>query len=224
MHFVNTAVLSLLLVTTIASSPQTRREDEPLCEEKNPKKKVEITEGDATILGLAVGHSSLKDVQAKLGSSKVTRVSREEESDISICYVSPADGTALVFYSGVMGGGVDITWFALWSREAGFSHASQCTPSKLVSRNLRTVSGLRLGLSKANLEQIAGRPTKHGPAYAKYDYLCRMKMTEDEIKGFKTANNWDVTSDPYFDRMSWIHVWYKDAKVSRIEIGEIESY
>jgi len=148
------------------SPAQTRREDEPYCDEKSAKK-VGITNADATILGLAIGRASLKDVQAKLGSANVTRVSREEESDVSICYVSPADGTVLVFYSGVMGGGKDITWFALWSREAAFPHTSQCTPSKLVSRSLGTQSGLRLGLTKADLERIVGKPTERGPGELK---------------------------------------------------------
>jgi hypothetical protein len=48
-------------------------------------------------------------------------------------------------------------------------------------------------------------------------------MTNDEIKGFN-ANNWDVISDPYFDRESWIEVRYEHAIASRIEVGEIESY
>jgi len=49
-------------------------------------------------------------------------------------------------------------------------------------------------------------------------------MTEEEIKGFKTVNHWDVTSDPYFDRMSWIEVRLRKLDASRIEIGQIESY
>ena len=57
----------------------------------------------------------------------------------------------------------------------------------------------------------------------KYDYVCRQKITEDEIMGFKTANNWDVTSDPYFNRMFRINVHFKNAIASRLEIGRIES-
>ena len=49
-------------------------------------------------------------------------------------------------------------------------------------------------------------------------------MTEDEVQRFKTANNWNVTKDPYFDRMSWIEVHYRNSTASRVEIGEIESY
>jgi hypothetical protein len=48
-------------------------------------------------------------------------------------------------------------------------------------------------------------------------------MTEEQIKGFK-ANNWDVTKDPYLDRMSWIDVRYVNSIAARLEIGRIESY
>jgi hypothetical protein len=136
-------ILLLLLGTSITTSPQTRHEDEPLCGGIGAKK-VEVAKADTVILELAIGRSSLQDVRAKLGNSKITRISRDEESDVSVCYVSPTDGTVLAFYSGAMGGWKDITWFALWSREAAFPHSSQCTPSELVTRTLSTESGLRL--------------------------------------------------------------------------------
>jgi len=214
---------ALFLLICVASSAQTRRDHEPYCGAKSAKR-VELTTADTTILGLTMGRASLKDVQAKLGNATVTRVSREEESDVAACYVSPGDGTVLVFYSGSMGGWKDITWFALWSREAAFPQASQCTPSELVSGNLSTKSGLRLGLSLPELKRIEGSPTKHGRELIKYEYICRSKMTATEIAGFKTANGWDVTKDPYFDRMSWIDVYFAKAAASRIEAGEIESY
>ena len=165
------AVALALLVMSVTASSQTSNEDEPYCGE-NGAKRVEIAKADGSILGLAIGRSSLQDVQAKLGSSKTTRVSRDEESDVSVCYVSPTDGTVIVFYSGAMGGWKDITWFALWSREAAFPHSSKCTPSKLVSRSLSTESGLQLGLSSEKLERTAGKPTKRGRTSVRYDYLC----------------------------------------------------
>lgn len=216
-------IAAFLILGMISGAAQTRREQEPLCDQQETKR-VEITDADAAILGFAIGHASLKDVQAKLGRAKIERVSREEESDTAMCYVSPVDGTVLVFYSGAMGGWKDITWFAIWSREASYLHPSQCASSTLISQNLATASGLRLGLTKNELEEIAGRPTKVGSASAKYEYLCRRKMTGKEIKGFKDMNNWDVTSDPYFDRMSWIDVRYVNSAASRLEIGRIESY
>src|SRR5450755_3190242 len=150
MCYFSRAVALMLVVSSITALPQTRSGDEPYCGE-NGSKSVEIAKADASILGLAIGRSSLKDVEAKLGPSKTARVSRDEESDVSVCYVSPTDGTVLVFYSGAMGGWKDITWFALWSREAAFPQSSQYVPSKLVSRSLSTESRLQLGLTREQL-------------------------------------------------------------------------
>jgi hypothetical protein len=216
-------IAGFLILGMITCVAQTRREQKSLCDQQETKR-VEITDSDATILEFAIGHVSLKDIQAKLGSAKIERVSREGESDTAMCYVSPVDGTVLVFYSGPMGGWKDMTWFAIWSREAAYPNPSQCASSTLISRSLATASGLRLGLTKNELEGIAGRPTKVGSASAKYEYLCRRKMSVKEIQGFKDVNNWDVTSDPYFDRMSWIDVRYANSAASRLEIGRIESY
>lgn len=212
--------LMLGIVTCLA---QTRRAEEPICDRQSSKR-VDIADGDAMILGFAIGRASLENVQVKLGRTETYRVSRDEESDVAICYVSPADGTVLALYSGAMGGWKDITWFALWSREAVFPNKSRCAKSDEISRHLITQSGLGLGLTAAELKRIAGTPTKVSVFSMKYDYVCRQKMTEDEIKGFKMRNNWDVSSDPYFDRMSWIDVHFKNAIASRIEIGRIESY
>jgi len=123
----------LLILATITCGAQTSRETEPPCDEQR-NNRVEISDADATILGFAIGHASMKDVQAKLGSAKLQRVSSAEESDEAICYVSPTDGTVLIFYSGAMGGWTDITHFALWSRAAMYPHRSQCTASELVSQ------------------------------------------------------------------------------------------
>ncbi|HET7208762.1 MAG TPA: hypothetical protein VFI95_19450 [Terriglobales bacterium] len=216
-------VSAFLMLGIVTCAAQIRRGQEPLCKQEGTAR-ADITDADATILGFTIAHASLEDVQAKLGSTELRRVSKDEESDVSICYVSPADRTILVFYSGAMGGWKDITWFALWSREAMYPHSSECASSSLVSRNLATVSGLRLGLTKKELEKIAGRPTKDGTRSVKYDYVCRSKMTADEVKGMKDVNGWDATSDPYFDRMSWIEVLYAHGAASRLDIGRIESY
>lgn len=217
------AIVVFLILTIATCLAQTRRDEEPVCDRQRSKR-VDIADGDATILGFTIGRASLEDVQAKLGKAESHRVSRDEESDVAICYVSPADGTVFAVYSGAMGGWKDITWFALWSREAAFPNASRCVKSVEVSRHLVTSTGLGLGLTAAQLKRIAGSPTKVTKASTKYDYVCRRPMTEDDIKGLKTVNNWDVTSDPYFDRMSWINVHFKNAIATRIEIGRIESY
>src|ERR1700720_1188485 len=111
----------LIVLGIVTCSAQSRREEESICNGQGSRS-VEIADVDARILGFTIGRTSLEDVQAKLGKAMIVRVSRDEESDIAICYVSPVDGTVFAAYSGAMGGWKDITWFALWSREAAKSH------------------------------------------------------------------------------------------------------
>lgn len=221
-RFFGTTVF-LLLGVCITLSGQTPPLDEPYCDAKTAKK-LQIADADAKILGFQIGRTSLKDVEAKLGPATPRALTREEESDEFICYVSPADGTVLAFYSGAMGGWTDVTHFAFWSRGSAPPTYSRCTSSALVTRDLSTESGLRLGLSREDVARLAGNPTRSGRDSEKREYLCKLKMTADEIKRFKAANDPDVSEYPYFDRTSWIDVAYSNSKTSHIEVGDFESY
>lgn len=224
MHRNKRTRIYLLFLFALACPAQTWQEAEPVCSAKSADK-VEIAPADTKFLGFTIGHSTLKDVQARLGPANVVTVSPGgADSDQSVCYFSPSDGTVVIFYTGPMGGWRDITWFAIWSQKAAFPKRAECSPSKVVSRTLSIASGVRLGLSRAEFERLAGVPTQRKPAIDEYSYLCRRRMTAEEIRGFKTANGWNVTSDPYFDRTSWIKAWFRDSGTSRIDIGEVESY
>lgn len=76
MHY-KQLIAASLVGGMITCAAQTRREQEPPCGQQDGKR-VEIADADATILGFAIGHASLKDVQAKLGISNIERVSRED--------------------------------------------------------------------------------------------------------------------------------------------------
>jgi len=218
------ALLVALLVMTSPGSPApTVSNDEPECS-KQGAGKLQLTEADTTILGLKIGSASLKDVQAKLGSTDSLPTHGNASASNTICYVSPADGTVLTFGASGMGGFVDVTEFAIWSGEAKFPNVLACRPSELVSRSLSTKSRIRLGLSVQQLSDIIGARPKTGPPLVRYELICRQKMTEDEIKGFKTANNWDVSEDPYFDVSSFVEARFTSSGASRTEVTKIESY
>jgi len=214
--------LLLFMAVCLSDLPaQTPTEDAPECN-KQGIGKLQLTQEDTTILGLTIGSASLKDVQAKLGQTKY--LPRNESSPNTVCYVSSMDGTVLSFGAGAMGGFVDVTEFALWSRETRFPNVEACLPSKLVSRNLSTPSGIKLGLSLQQLSAIVGAvpTTKHAEAH--YELSCREKMTPEQIKGFKTANNGDVSGNPSFDVSSFVEAEFSSSKASRIYVAKIASY
>lgn len=220
-------LLVVVALTTLTTSPaQIRRaaDSDPVCSSAGIGK-LHLAKADITILGLTIGSTSLKNVREKLGAARIfsTQIGSSPPS-YAICYVSPIDGTVLAFGTGAMGGFVDVTDFGIWSREAKFPNVASCQPSNLVSRKISTTSGIRLGLSVRQMTNIVGAQPKITREAVSYDMTCRRKMTAAEIKGFKTANGWDVSSDPYFDVDSSVDARFASTGAIRIEIAKIESY
>jgi hypothetical protein len=215
-------LLGLLLAYSTLSAPALPK-DEPECA-KQGMGKLELADEDLTILGLTIGRASLKDVETKLGLARSIQAHGDATASRTICYVSPADGTVLEFGAGPMGGFTDVTEFEIWSREAKFPNASACRPSTLVHRGISTKSGIRLGLTLDELNKIVGKNPKARDSVAQYELLCRRKMTPEEIKAFKTRNNWDVSASPYFDMVSTVEAHFAGSGASRIMIYKGESY
>jgi hypothetical protein len=216
-------LLTVFIVVFSMSRSQTLADNEPVCT-KQGVCKLQLTKEDTTILGLAIGSASLKDVEDKLEQARGLRGNGDVSASNTICYVSPEDGTVLTFGAGPMGGFVNVTEFGIWAREAKFPNVSSCSPSKLVSRGDSTPSGIKLGLSPEQLSDIVGIHAKTKGRVAQYEFLCLRKMTADEVKGSKTANNWDVTDRPYFDLSSVLTAHFTSSGASRIDIAKFESY
>jgi hypothetical protein len=216
-------VLALFIVASSASWVQKPSDDDPPCGEPGIGK-LQLTKEDTTILGLTIGSASLENVKARLGKTGSLPIGGSASASTTICYVSPTDGTVLTFGSSDLGGHVDVTEFALWSREAKFPNVSACKPSKLVSRSISTSSGIKLGLSAQQLTDIVGTKPKTRPVSVHYELICRRKMTPDEIKGFKTGVNWDITANPYIDVSSFVDARFSSSGTSHIAITKVESY
>jgi hypothetical protein len=226
MRSIHKGLLLLLLIFDFAILPtQTRSDDAPDCT-KQGVGKLQLTIEDTTILGLTIGSASLKDIGAKLGQAQLLPDdgSGSVTASRTICFVSPADGTVLTFGAGPMGGFVDVTEFSIWSREAKFPNASACDPLELVSRGLSTTSGIRLGLSVKQMNDIIGKRGTSRRAVVHYEMGCRRKRTPDEVERFKRANNSDTSEYPYFDVTSFVDVHFTSAGASRIDIAKVESY
>jgi hypothetical protein len=218
------ALLLIGLLTAYSSlSARAHPKDEPECGKQGAIKS-ELTVEDITILGLTIGRASLKDVEAKLGPAPHAQARGDATASHTICYISLTDGAVLEFGAGPMGSFTDVTEFEIWSREAKFPNASACSPSSLINRGLSTTSGIRLGLTLDQLNKIVGRNPKTQGAVARYELVCRQKMTPEEVNAFKTTNNWDVSSSPYFDVVSTVEARFAGSGASRIMIYKGESY
>src|ERR1700730_2196148 len=218
MRFVSNGLVLFLLIMDFAGSPtQAQSDDAPDCSQQGVGK-LQLTKEDTTILGLTIGNSSMKDVEAKLGQAHVLPLHGSASASHTICFVSPTDGTVLTFGTNGMGGFVDLVEFAIWSPEAKFPNVSACSHSKLVSRDLSTTSGIKLGLSVKQLSNIVGKRAATQRAEVHYQLWCRQRMTPDEIKRFDPTNNSDVSERPYFDVGSFVDAHFASVGASQIAI------
>jgi hypothetical protein len=129
-----------------------------------------------TLLGVRVDQETLDRFEALLGSSPL-----HSEGDASTGFLwrcwegANGDGTVLV-----LGRGEVDAQFQVLGREMKSVARGTCPKSKLVSRALVTGNGVRLGLTRADVERKVGRATTAGAGWFDRACLSKQPMTEKE--------------------------------------------
>lgn len=180
----------------------------------------EVPSQTFSINNVTVGVTTLKEAQKTYGMAEPSRVSREEEADIIICYVhsSPKGKTFLVFESGVMGSYIDITGF----RISTIRPSSACVVTKIDVGALTTGNGIRLGQSLEDFKKtVPVEFTHHGSELA-YEAVGQRAATQEELKGLRAR--WPNEKQNYFDVTTNIKAEFLDNRLIDFYIHKIESY
>jgi hypothetical protein len=103
----------------------------------------EVPPGIFSIGNATVGVTRLDDIRKTYGPSDPTRASREEEANVTICYMqtSSASNAYVEFESGVIGGYDRITGY----RITRIAPREGCLPTKADVDALFIANGIRLG-------------------------------------------------------------------------------
>jgi hypothetical protein len=165
-----TAVLSFVFLAVMAADPST------------DQARGVGNKGNRVLLNLELGKSSFEEVTAILGK---TRYFQYEDAD-AICYRSKTpDHVFVLFASGVAGEHTYLTDFTISASSIRNVDSGKCAPSEQIARHLATLSGLRLGLSVKEIENILGKPSeRHGNTLI-YESVEPVKMTDDERRYFQ---------------------------------------
>jgi hypothetical protein len=123
-------------------------------DEKLRPQAMNVAASNFRILGITLGADDLTAIQDKLGPAVVTGRGNASTSRLQICYAGTDHKTYLAFESDEVQYG-----FYLFSIGPKWSGSDQCATSNLVNHRLKTASGLRLGLSRAEVHRILGQPT-----------------------------------------------------------------
>ena len=181
--------------------------------------KTEFHSGDFAILGFELGAATLSDVMSELGIA--TTLPRQEGQDKSICY--KANGVAIVFRSGAMGGWTTLTGYTV-VRLSLYKHKSLCSPLNIPAERICTGSGLCLGVKRRDILRRFGEPDTVRGNTIHFRRFTRKKMSEEEFAQMK--QQWPGLSrdDSYWDvsRYAWFS-FSNDVLVS-MSFRRFESY
>jgi hypothetical protein len=116
--------------------------------------KQELQPSNFSVAGIEVGHGGVEAFTAKFG--RATEVERGDASTgrSQWCYVSAVNNSVRAIFEF----GEDESLFYLFSGGADWEGSKYCVKSKKISFGSSTMSGLRLGLTRAEVEAILGRP------------------------------------------------------------------
>ena len=199
------------------------RTHEPIWNKVDPVRTPNSTLG---ILGISLlDHQFWSAVTKRFGPTVEVERGDAANGRHQYCYVSSESGLLahLVFEVGEVDSG-----FYLFSGGPDWNGSRYRKPSKLVSDKIGTRSGLRLGLTRAEVEAILGKPTLAKGARILYVRSVSVKATPEELKRAR-ANEPNISEKDleenygHYDFSTQIEVRFKDSKATYLAISQSET-
>jgi hypothetical protein len=151
--------------------------------------RLRLNRADLTVLGVTIGVTSRAQVEAALGTAAQFKIGLGEAADDAVCYRSSLknDDTVVVFYFGALGGWTDVTQISVSQGEPASIRVAHCAASRTVSRNLKFLKGLSLGMSSADVRQMLGPPSR--AKKSQLSYYVSHNCTSGKVNGAKEDFN-----------------------------------
>jgi len=168
----------------------------------------------------------LKEATNKLGETEIIHRGDGATFREQACYVSAGgqDNVYLVFEQGE----IDRVFY-LFTDGAQWKGADRCTKSRLVSLGLATASGLRLGLSRAEVENILGKATASCADRLIYWGALQIKSSPDEIEKMRrespNLNDKEIYDRyAYYDLSTYIEVRFAGQGLNYLAVSRSVTY
>ncbi len=180
----------------------------------------EVPSQTFSINNATVGVTTLDEVQKTYGIAEPSEVSREDEADVTICYVysSTKRKSFLVFESGIMGGYEYITGF----RISTLRPSGNCVPTKIDISALATGNGVRLGQSLDDFKKTVPVEFKRRGSELTYEAVSQRAATQEELKKLRAM--WPNEKQDYFFVTTYIKAKFQDNRLIDLYVHKIESY
>jgi hypothetical protein len=166
------------------------------------------SDNELNLAGIVVGESKLSDVRKKFPSGNIFHDGDAGNSVYVLCYQGK-DGTIAAFESsGEMGGADHIVTFAsVMGKDTSYRFKQHCLMSDSINREIKSFTGLHLGMTKADVKKIMGTPSKEISTLILYNY---------EVNEAKTSGTAEINSN--------LDVRFTGDNASQFSFSKIESF
>jgi hypothetical protein len=169
-----------------------------------------------TIAGIDLGPGSFDDVIPRFGIATIVMRGETQMSREQLCYRSADGSTRLIFEHGERGES-----FYIVGAGKDWSGSGFCKSSPLVTDEIATVSGLRLGLTPTEAAKILGDPSGESPGRQEWIWSGQFPMSGAEFARIKERNPRLALSDAdakklQHDLKAIIEVRYTNNQASEI--------
>jgi len=149
-----------------------------------------------TILGVTLRQNSLADVTKRfnaLGPSPIAGFTHGK--GICIASAQAGDPTKLLFIAIPV---ADLHGFVLFSSGSKIRPPEKCAPATALRKEVATPSGIRLGMSRGQIEKVFGKPAQQSAGDLQYQFEILKKFTPKEwFDEFRARNKSAVAEDLY---------------------------
>lgn len=198
-------IISLPLITYSDESMSTLSNGQKIITVKSINQKQ--PENELTILGFTLGRSILKEIQDKIPGKEIYHEGDAGKSIYRLCYKG-TDGTFVTFESSEMGGRNHImTSISISSLEIPIRFQKFCANSKLITKEIVVEPGIKLDLTKNEIQKLKGSPSKELTSFLYYEYQTVEHLSKKQI-----------------DILSTLELHFKKNKLKKLSISKIESY
>jgi hypothetical protein len=193
-------------------------------DESLPVQERQIPRTNFRILGIDLSSDFFKAARQKFGQIHQVERGDAHYGRTQACYVS-ATGKSKIYLI-FEGAEVDTNLY-LFTGGPDWYGSDRCIPSRLVSARLATASGLRLGLSPAQVVAVLGKPSRRSQSELIYELHATKKMSARERADFLRANPTltknDVDRFASYDWSAGISAKFTDAKLTFLSISTGET-
>ena len=137
----------------------------------------ESSEKNFQILGVRLRDDMFKQADARLGETAMISRGDASTGRYQACYASQTDRGKIHLISALQ------LFFHFYISRAVLCICMElCTPSRLITKNLATASGLHLGQSEAEVIAILGRPSNRRKNELIYSFHLRKRNTLENLR------------------------------------------